>query len=67
MKVKNLLKMYFSYRKYKKKVIWLFRAILRVFSLNFPKPLERALYVTTTEIPLDTVCLNKAEICVGES
>ena len=43
----------------KKKGFWTFWVILRVFSLHFPKPLERALYVTTTEIPLDTVCLNK--------
>ena len=43
----------------KKKCFWKFWAILRVFSLHFPKPFERAPYVTTTEIPLDTVCLNK--------
>ena len=51
--------MYFSCLKYKKKGFCTFRVILSVFSLNFPKPLERALYVTNTEIPLDTVCLNK--------
>ena len=46
--------MYFSCLKYKKKKkgFWTFRVILSVFSLNFPKPLERALYVTNTEIPL---------------
>ena len=43
----------------KKKGFWTFWAILSVFSLHFPKTFERAPYVTTTEIPLDTVCLNK--------
>ena len=50
----------FSCQKYKKKKgFWTFWTILRVFSLHFPKPFERAPYVNTTEIPLDTVCLNK--------